>query len=127
MDRRLTAFVLGAAYLGRVVHAPAGGRPDLQPRAAVHHLHRAVETSVDTPAIRDLLDITWALLITLTAIAEVGPGPHRRGRAARPAALERTGFSAEFRPRARGGIAIALNTLHQLTGRPRRWTRRSPS
>ncbi|WP_432154372.1 CHAT domain-containing protein [Streptomyces tricolor] len=112
----LTAFVLGAAYLGRVVHAPAGDGRTSDLRAAVHHLHRAVETSVDMPAMRDLLDITWAPLITLTAIAESDPGRIAEGVRRARAALERTGFSAEFRPRARGGIAIALDTLHQLTG-----------
>ncbi|WP_051790815.1 CHAT domain-containing protein [Streptomyces sp. NRRL S-1022] len=112
----LTAFVLGGAYLGRVVLATSADDRTAQLRAAVHHLQRAVETSVDMPVLRSLLDITWAPLLTLTAIAESDPGRIAEGVRRARAALDHTGFTSDFRSRARGGIALALDTLHLFTG-----------
>ncbi|GGY86691.1 hypothetical protein GCM10010300_33730 [Streptomyces olivaceoviridis] len=112
----LTGFVLGMAYLSRVVLGPSAEDRTAHLRAAVHHLQRAVETSVDMPVLRSLLDITWAPLITLTAIAESDPGRIAEGVQRARAALDATGFTSDFRPRARGGIALALDTLHLLTG-----------
>ncbi|MFJ4521000.1 CHAT domain-containing protein [Streptomyces sp. NPDC088810] len=112
----LTAFVLGGAYLGRVVLATSADDRTAQLRAAVHHLRRAVETSVDLPVLRSLLDITWAPLLTLTAIAESDPSRIAEGVRRARAALDHTGFTSDFRSRARGGIALALDTLHLLTG-----------
>ncbi|MFF9089149.1 CHAT domain-containing protein [Streptomyces sp. NPDC014991] len=114
----LTGYVLGSACLGRVVLATSADDRNTHLRAAVHHLERAVETSVDMPALRGLLDITWAPLITLTAIAESDPGRIAEGVRRARAALDSPGFAADFRPRARGGIAIALDTLHVFTGDP---------
>ncbi|WP_449341425.1 CHAT domain-containing protein [Streptomyces canarius] len=112
----LTGFVLGMAYLSRVVLVPSAEDRTAHLRAAVHHLQRAVETSVDMPVLRSLLDITWAPLITLTAIAESDPGRIAEGVQRARSALDATGFTSDFRPRARGGIALALDTLHLLTG-----------
>ncbi|WP_225827536.1 CHAT domain-containing protein [Streptomyces naphthomycinicus] len=112
----LTGFVLGTAYLGRVVLDPASDDRLTDLRAAVHHLQRAVETSVDMPVMQSLLDITWAPLLTLTAIVESDPSRIAEGVRRARAALENTGFTSDFRPRARGGIALALDTLHLLTG-----------
>ncbi|MEU2225577.1 CHAT domain-containing protein [Streptomyces sp. NPDC018347] len=112
----LTGFVLGVAYLGGVVLATTADDRTEHLRAAVHHLRRAVETSVRMPVLRSLLDITWAPLITLTAIAESDPSRITEGVRRARAALDDTGFTSDFRPRARGGIAIALDTLHLLTG-----------
>ncbi|MFF8904850.1 CHAT domain-containing protein [Streptomyces olivaceoviridis] len=112
----LTGFVLGMAYLSRVVLVPSAEDRTAHLRAAVHHLQRAVETSVDMPVLRSLLDITWAPLITLTAIAESDPSRIAEGVQRARAALDATGFTSDFRPRARGGIALALDTLHLLTG-----------
>ncbi|MEU6664899.1 CHAT domain-containing protein [Streptomyces sp. NPDC046727] len=112
----LTGFVLGSAYLGRVVLATSTDDRTAHLRAAVHHLQRAVETSVDMPVLRSLLDITWAPLLTLTAIAESDPSRIAEGVRRARAALDDTGFTSDFRSRARGGIALALDTLHLLTG-----------
>ncbi|MFG3008874.1 CHAT domain-containing protein [Streptomyces cinerochromogenes] len=112
----LTGFVLGIAYLGLVVLAPSAGDRTADLRAAVHHLQRAVETSVDMPVLRSALDVTWAPLIALTAIAESDPGRIAEGVRRARAALDSAEFSYELRPRARGGIAIALDTLHMFTG-----------
>ncbi|MEU6589588.1 CHAT domain-containing protein [Streptomyces sp. NPDC046881] len=111
-----TAFVLGGAYLGRVVLATSADDRTAALRAAVHHLQRAVETSVDLPVLRSLLDLTWAPLLTLTAIAESDPGRIAEGVRRARAALDHTGFTSDLRSRARGGIALALDTLHLFTG-----------
>ncbi|MEW2287772.1 CHAT domain-containing protein [Streptomyces sp. NPDC047841] len=112
----LTGFVLGMAYLSHVVLVPYAEDRTAHLRAAVHHLQRAVETSVDVPVLRSFLDIAWAPLITLTAIVESDPGRIAEGVQRARAALDATGFTSDFRPRARGGIALALDTLHLLTG-----------
>ncbi|MFF5016724.1 CHAT domain-containing protein [Streptomyces sp. NPDC001165] len=114
----LLGFVLGSAYLGRVVLAPSAHDRTDHLRAAAHHLQRAVETSVDMPALRGVLDGTWAPLITLTAIAESDPSRIAEGVRRTRKALESPGFTPDWRPRSRGGIAIALDTLHMLTGDP---------
>ncbi|MGW2745457.1 CHAT domain-containing protein [Streptomyces sp. NPDC001450] len=114
----LNGYVLGFAYLGRVVHATSPDDRTAHLRAAAHHIQRAVETSVDMPALRGLLDATWAPLIALTAIAESDPSRIAEGVRRTREALESPGFTADFRPRARGGIAIALDTLYLLTGDP---------
>ncbi|TVZ92496.1 CHAT domain-containing protein [Streptomyces sp. BK340] len=114
----LLGFVLGSAYLGRVVLAPSAHDRTDHLRAAAHHLRRAVETSVDMPALRGVLDSTWAPLITLTAIAESDPSRIAEGVRRTRKALESPGFTPDWRPRSRSGIAIALDTLHILTGDP---------
>ncbi|MFF8726339.1 CHAT domain-containing protein [Streptomyces sp. NPDC015171] len=112
----LSRFVLGTAYLGLVVLVPSADDRTAQLRSAVHHLQRAVETSVDMPVMRSLLDITWAPLLTLTAIAESDPTRIAEGVRRARAALENPGFTSDFRPRARSGIAVALDTLYVFTG-----------
>ncbi|MFJ9862997.1 CHAT domain-containing protein [Streptomyces sp. NPDC101165] len=114
----LLCFVLGSAYLGRVVLAPSADDRTDHLRAAAHHLRRAVETSVDMPALRGVLDSTWAPLITLTAIAESDPSRIADGVRRTRKALESPGFTPDWRPRSRSGIAVALDTLHILTGDP---------
>lgn len=114
----LNGYVLGFAYLGRVVHATSPDDRTAHLRAAAHHIQRAVETSVEMPALRGLLDATWAPLIALTAIAESDPSRIAEGVRRTREALASPGFTADFRPRARGGIAIALDTLYLLTGDP---------
>ncbi|UFR01262.1 CHAT domain-containing protein [Streptomyces sp. Go40/10] len=114
----LSTFVLGLAYLGRVVHGTNGSDRTTDLRAAVHHLQWVTEMSVDMPVMRSILDIACAPLITLTAIVESDPGRIAEGVRRARAALDGVAFTSEFRPRARGGIAIALDTLHQLTGDP---------
>ncbi|MGM9333150.1 CHAT domain-containing protein [Streptomyces murinus] len=112
----LAGFVLGYAYLGRVVLAASAEDRTEHLRAAAHHLQRAVETSVDVPVLRGLLDSSWAGLIALTAIAESDPSRIAEGVRRTRKALDNPGFTPGVRPWARGGIAIALDTLHQLTG-----------
>ncbi|WEO94406.1 CHAT domain-containing protein [Streptomyces sp. FXJ1.172] len=112
----LTGFLLGSAYLGRVVLAASAEERTADLRAAAHHLQRAVQTSVDMPALRNLLDIAWGPLIALTAIAESDPSRIAEGVRRARAALDVPGFASDFRPRARAGIALALDTLHRLTG-----------
>lgn len=114
----LVGFVLGYAYLGRVVLAASAEDRTEHLRAAAHHLQRAVETSVDVPVLRGLLDSSWAGLIALTAIAESDPSRIAEGVRRTRKALDNPGFTPGVRPWARGGIAIALDTLHQLTGDP---------
>ncbi|MEU7465701.1 hypothetical protein AB0B17_31715, partial [Streptomyces griseofuscus] len=114
----LAGFVLGYAYLGRVVLAASAEDRTEHLRAAAHHLQRAVETSVDVPVLRGLLDSSWAGLIALTAIAESDPSRIAEGVRRTRKALDNPGFTPGVRPWARGGIAIALDTLHQLTGDP---------
>ncbi|WP_153812689.1 CHAT domain-containing protein [Streptomyces sp. SUK 48] len=114
----LAGFVLGFAYLGRVVLAASAEDRTEQLRAAAHHLQRAVETSVEMPVLRGLLESGWAGLIALTAIAESDPSRIAEGVRRTRKALENPGFTPGVRPWARGGIAIALDTLHQLTGDP---------
>ncbi|OXY99152.1 CHAT domain-containing protein [Streptomyces diastatochromogenes] len=114
----LNGYVLGFACLGRVVHATSPDDRTAHLRAAAHHIQRAVETSVQMPALRGLLDATWAPLIALTAIAESDPSRIAEGVRRTREALASPGFTADFRPRARGGIAIALDTLYLLTGDP---------
>ncbi|MEU6506157.1 CHAT domain-containing protein [Streptomyces sp. NPDC046942] len=112
----LTCFVLGSAYLGHALLASSADDRTADLRAAVHHVQRAVETSVDMPALRVLLDVMWAPLLTLTALAESDPGRIAEGVRRARAALETPGPMSDFRPRAREGIANALETLHHLTG-----------
>lgn len=112
----LAGFVLGYAYLGRVVLAASAEDRTEHLRAAAHHLQRAVETSVDVPVLRGLLDSSWAGLIALTAIAESDPSRIAEGVRRTRKTLDNPGFTPGVRPWARGGIAIALDTLHQLTG-----------
>ncbi|MFJ4806061.1 CHAT domain-containing protein [Streptomyces murinus] len=114
----LAGFVLGYAYLGRVVLAASAEDRTEHLRAAAHHLQRAVETSVDVPVLRGLLDSSWAGLIALTAIAESDPSRIAEGVRRTRKTLDNPGFTPGVRPWARGGIAIALDTLHQLTGDP---------
>lgn len=114
----LLGYVLGNAYLARVVLATSADGRTAHLRAAAHHLQQAVEVSVDVPVLRGLLDSTWAVLITLTAIAESDPGRIAEGVRRTRKALESRRFTADFRPMARYGIAIALDTLHMLTGNP---------
>lgn len=115
-SRALIAFVLGTAYLGRALLAASADDRTADLRAAVHHLQGAVETSVEMPALRGLFDVMWAPLIALTAIAESDPSRIAEGVRRTRAALRSPGFTADFRPRARGGIAVALDVLHGLTG-----------
>ncbi|MBL1103429.1 CHAT domain-containing protein [Streptomyces sp. 5-8] len=113
------ALVLSVAYLGRVVLGTAAGDRTDHLRAAAHHMQRAAQTSVDMPVMRGLLDATWAPLITLTAIVESDPGRIAEGVSRARAALETPGFTSDFRPWVRRGIAIALDTLHGFTRDPR--------
>ncbi|MFF5436103.1 CHAT domain-containing protein [Streptomyces achromogenes] len=110
------ALGLGIAYLGIVVLDASGADRTAHLRAAVHHMRRAVETAVDMPVLRTLLDMTWAPLLTLTAIAESDPSRIAEGVRRARAALATTGFSGGLRPRSHGAIALALDTLHTFTG-----------
>ncbi|MFI2203155.1 CHAT domain-containing protein [Streptomyces sp. NPDC020192] len=112
----MSGLILGVAYLGLAVLATSADDWTASLRASVHHVRRAVETTVDMPVMRGLLDIMWAPLISLTAITESDPGRIAEGVRRARAALEIPGFTADFRPRAREGIAHALDILHHLTG-----------
>ncbi|MBK3524355.1 MULTISPECIES: CHAT domain-containing protein [Streptomyces] len=109
-------MALGIAYLGIVVLDSSGADRTAHLRAAVHHMRRAVETAVDMPVLRSLLDMTWAPLLTLTAIAESDPSRIAEGVRRARAALAGTEFVGGLRPRTRGAIAAALDTLHIFTG-----------
>ncbi|MFF7093818.1 CHAT domain-containing protein [Streptomyces rubradiris] len=109
-------LALGIAYLGIVVLDASGADRTAHLRAAVHHMQRSVETAVDMPVLRTLLDMTWAPLLTLTAIAESDPSRIAEGVRRARAALTTTEFSGALRPRSHGAIALALDTLHMFTG-----------
>ncbi|CAL9289244.1 CHAT domain-containing protein [Streptomyces sp. SudanB182_2057] len=109
-------LALGIAYLGIVVLDASGADRTAHLRAAVHHMQRSVETAVDMPVLRTLLDMTWAPLLTLTAIAESDPSRIAEGVRRARAALTTTEFSGALRPRSHGAIALALDTLHTFTG-----------
>ncbi|WP_157846955.1 CHAT domain-containing protein [Streptomyces achromogenes] len=110
------ALGLGIAYLGIVVLDASGADRTAHLRAAVHHMRRAVETAVDMPILRCLLDMTWAPLLTLTAIAESDPSRIAEGVRRARAALATTGFSGALKPRSHSAVALALDTLHTFTG-----------
>ncbi|MFF9018866.1 CHAT domain-containing protein [Streptomyces eurythermus] len=109
-------LALGIAYLGIVVLDTSSADRTAHLRAAVHHMRRAVETAVDMPVLRSVLDMTWAPLLTLTAIAESDPSRIAEGVRRARAALAGTAFSGGLRPRTHGAIAVALDTLHTFTG-----------
>ncbi|QKW30142.1 CHAT domain-containing protein [Streptomyces seoulensis] len=114
----LVGFLLGAACLGTA--RLAGSREEVTDRlrAAVHHFQQAVDSPVDMPAMRALLDASWAPLITLTAIAENDPGRIAEGVRRTRTALESPGFTSDFRSRVRSAAAIALHTQYTLTRDP---------
>ncbi|GAA3958996.1 hypothetical protein GCM10022384_09820 [Streptomyces marokkonensis] len=108
------SFLLGSAYLAMALRS----RTTQDVRTAVHHFEQVMEESVETLAIRKLLDATWAPLLALTAQLDKDPSRLAAGIERTRSALEGPGVTFDFEARVRRVLALALGTLHELTGDP---------
>ncbi|MGC9439377.1 CHAT domain-containing protein [Streptomyces sp. WG5] len=108
------SFLLGSASLAMALLS----RATEDVRTAVHHFEQVMEQSVDIPALRTLLDASWAPLLALTAVVEKDPSRLAAGIERTRSTLEGPGVTFDFESRVRSALAIALETLYDLTGDP---------
>ncbi|MGC9497767.1 CHAT domain-containing protein [Streptomyces sp. WG7] len=108
------SFLLGSASLAMALLS----RTTEDVRTAVHHFEQVMEQSVDIPALRKLLDASWAPLLALTATVEKDPSRLAAGIERTRSTLEGPGVTFDFESRVRSALAIALETLYELTGDP---------
>ncbi|MFH9815193.1 CHAT domain-containing protein [Streptomyces sp. NPDC017230] len=108
------SFLLGSAYLAMALRS----RTTEDVRTAVHHFEQVMTESVEIPALRKLLDASWAPLLALTAQLDKDPGRLAVGIERTRSTLEGPGVTFDFESRVRRVLALALGTLYELTGDP---------